>query len=69
MELMNLVEQHNICDVDGDNGNLEVTCHNVFQLVEALVDTSSSLPLQQGLGDLLVGVSSRQRHVRVARAP
>ena len=58
-----------ICDAGGDNGNPKVTCHNVFQLVEALVDPSPSLPLKQGLGDLLVGVSSRQRHVRVTRAP
>ena len=58
-----------ICDAGSDNGNRKVTCHNVFQLVEALVDPSPSLPLQQGLGDLLVGVSSRQRHIRVARAP
>ena len=47
----------------------KVTCHNIFQLIKALVDPRPSLPLKQGLGDLLVGVSPRQRNVWVARAP
>ena len=50
-------------------GNPKVTCHNIFQLIEALVDSSPPLPLEQGLGDLLVGVGAGQRHVGVARAP
>ena len=45
------------------------TCHYVFQLVQALVDAGPPLAFQQGLGDLLVRVRSREGHVRVARAP
>ena len=44
------------------------TCHDVFQLVQALVDAGPPLAFQQGLGDLLVRVRSREGHVRVARA-
>ena len=48
---------------------LIITCHDVFQLVQALVDAGSPLAFQQGLGDLLVRVRSREGHVGVARAP
>ena len=48
---------------------LIITCHDVFQLIQALVDAGPPLAFQQGLGDLLVRVRSREGHVGVARAP